>query len=253
MLSGFFTAASGILTQERKLAVISNNIANSKTPGYHAQRAVATQFDHELMVRMENGREDSIQTATPMYILEEVFANMEQGGIEGTTRYLDMAIEGEGFFNILMTDAQGEEQTAYTRNGNFDIDDEGYLVLRGAGRVLGQKGELLLRTDNFGLEPNGDIYVDGEYVDTLELSIPPQDEKLRRYANGLYVLDNEDAQMLRAAQYNLHPQSLERSNVDFNKETALLIETQRAFQACSAALKIVDDMNQKAASKIAVV
>ena len=55
MLSGFYTAASGILNQQRTLNVLTNNISNAKTPGFRAERVVTETFDFELMTRIEKG------------------------------------------------------------------------------------------------------------------------------------------------------------------------------------------------------
>lgn len=265
MFSGYFTAASGILTQEKRLAIISNNVANMKTPGYHTQQGVTTTFDHEMMVRRDNG-ETSIGAASPISVLEEVSAQLEQGAVQGTGRFLDMAIEGEGFFTVRTVNADGEQTDLYTRNGNFNIDEEGYLYLRGAGRVMGQQGEIYVGTENIALLPNGEIHTDeGGLVDRLAVVIPPEDAVMRRFSNGLYTMaqipqdgdapqdgigENEPVQAVAAQYYKMHQMSLEASNVDMNRETSAMIEAQRAFQACSAALKVLDGMNQKAANKI---
>ena len=53
MLRGFYTAAAGILVQERTLDVLTNNMANARTPGFRASRVVTTSFEHELLTRIE--------------------------------------------------------------------------------------------------------------------------------------------------------------------------------------------------------
>ena len=139
MLRGFYTAASGVLMQERTLNVLTNNLVNARTPGFRASRVVSTTFEDEYLVRLEKGASGAIGTGAPVRIVSDVPTLFDPSSLEETGRPYDLAINGEGFFNILTTDAQGNERQYLTRNGNFDVDEEGMLVLRGHGQVLGEK------------------------------------------------------------------------------------------------------------------
>ena len=96
----------------------------------------------ELMVRMENGEADVLGDGVGQVssIIQDIHTIMEPGIIEATDRELDVAINGDGFFNIRTPDGG----TAITKNGNFDLDEQGFLVLNGVGRVLGQNGEIYI-------------------------------------------------------------------------------------------------------------
>ena len=139
MLSGFYTASSGMLVQQRNLNIISNNLVNSQTTGYKSERLITTTFDHEFLTRIEKNNNERIGSGSPVSLVDDVITNFNGSSLDETERPLDMAIVGEGFFNI-----QGEERQYMTRNGNFNIDQEGYLVLDGVGRVLGQNGAINL-------------------------------------------------------------------------------------------------------------
>lgn len=248
MYQGFYTIASGVLMEERAINVLSNNVVNARTPGYKSSRLVSTTFEEELL-RVENGTRTSIGTATPISIVSEAPTKFDSDSLVETGRALDIAINGEGFFEIRAEEA---EETVYlTRNGNFELDADGYLMLQGKGRVQGQRGEIRLESSDLFVDASGGIYdVNGRYVDTLKITVPGEGERLERTDNSLFLLQ-EGAQGVPAAQYTIAQKWLEQSNVNLNREYTMLMEAQRSFQSCSTALQILDRMNQKAATQIA--
>lgn len=241
MLSGFYTASSGMLVQQRNLNVISNNLANSQTTGYKSERLVTSTFDQEFLTRIEKNNTEQIGVGSAVSLVDDVITNFNGSSLDETARPLDMAIVGEGFFNV-----QGAERQYMTRNGNFNIDQEGYLVLKDVGRVLGQNGAINLNgSSGFAVSSDGSIFDEnGQYVDRLLITMPTEDANMLKYNNGLYsstaveTLDNA----------TVYQNVLERSNTDMNLEYTRLIEAQRAFTSCSTALRIVDQMNAKAAT-----
>lgn len=259
MLSGFYTAASGMLMQQRTLNVIANNMANENTPGFKTERVVSTTFEHELLTRIEGNSRTPIGSGSPIRIVEDVPTTFDPSLLEATGRPFDLAINGDGFYNIQV----GEEQLM-TRNGNFDIDDEGFLILRGAGRVLGAKGEIEVENSSFTVDVDGTVFNSkGRRVDTLLITLPDQNSQLEKVRNGLYTVQprpGENGEPADEAQEagvdtvrmpHIIQGQLEHSNIDFNREMTLMMETQRTFQSCSNALKTIDQMNQKTANQIA--
>ena len=255
MLRGFYTAASGILMQERTLNVLTNNMVNSQTPGFRASRVVSTTFDQEFMTRYErmNGP-SAIGVGSPIRVVSDVPTQFDPSSLEETGRPFDVAINGDGFFNYQVTDAEGNQTQYLGRNGNFDIDAEGFLVLPGVGRVLGEKGTIHfeeLHTD-FIIETDGQVYdAEGTVIDRLLITQPPQDAKMVVAENGMFQVEDIALNEQINDRTILVQGWTERSNVDLNREYTLAIEAQRAFQACSSALQIVDKINQKAAQQIA--
>lgn len=247
MLEGFYTAASGMMMQQRTLNTITNNLTNVRTPGYRAQRVVGTTFEHALLTRMEAGNTEIVGKGAPIRIVEDVFTITDASLLETTQRPFDLAINGEGYFNIQGTE---DGQTFLTRNGHFDVDQDGYLVLKGAGRVLGEKGEIQVGGSNFTVNEAGEVYnAKDRMVDRVLVSVPGPETQLEQYTNGLYTAQGGD--MVPAENMTVKQGMLERSNVDMNREYTMAMEAQRAFQSCSQAIKIVDQMNQKSISQIA--
>ena len=107
MLRGFYTAATGILMQQRKINVLTNNVANAETPGYRASRVVSSTFQQELMTRLEGSNTENIGSNAQIQVVSEVPTRFDPSSLEETGRPLDFALEGEGFFNVQAEDADG--------------------------------------------------------------------------------------------------------------------------------------------------
>lgn len=262
MLTGFYTVASGVLMQQRTLDVIANNMSNDKTPGFKGERVVSTTFEQTLLTRMEGSNTGAIGKGSPIRIVRDVPISFEQGMLETTERPYDMAINGVGFFNIQAADGQ----QYMTRNGNFDIDKDGILILRNAGKVMGEKGEIKLDSSDFVVLEDGtvkDAYSDKVY-DKLLINAPNEGTQLKKFSNGMYQVDPTPPEPLgtqpeaegeqqpavapgvtQVELPNIQQGVLENSNIDWNAEMSLMMETQRTFQSCSKALQIIDQLNQK--------
>lgn len=244
LFSGFYTAASGVLMQQRTLNVISNNIANVSTPGFRTERVVSTTFDDVL--QREEGVKTGIGGGSPIRIVRDVATNFDPNFLQETGRPYDAAIVGEGYFTI-----QGTDRELMTRNGNFDIDEEGFLVLRGVGRVLGEKGEIEIGDAKFLIQEDGTVFNSkNKKVDKLKIVMPADGVEMQKYSNGLYFVPDSTTNRL-AIGMTVNQGTIERSNIDLNREYTMAMETQRTFQSCSAALKIMDQINQKTATQIA--
>ncbi len=240
MLAGFYTAASGLLVQQRNVNVIGNNMTNSQTVGYRSQRVMQSTFEHNYLTRYENGVYKYIGQGDPATLVDEVETNFNYSSLEDSDNPFDMAIAGDGYFNI-----QGQNRQYMTRNGNFNIDEEGYLVLEDVGRVLGENGTLKINGSDFTVTKDGYVFdADNQYVDKLLITKVAQGSDLRKYPNGMFSTDRANI----INNPDVYQFTLERSNVDMNQEYTRLIEAQRALQACATALSTVDTMNAKAAT-----
>ena len=243
-MSGFYTAATAMLIQQRRLNTTANNMANVKTTGYKSERVITSAFNDVLIGRQVRNNITPIGTGAPLTLVETIASSFNISDLEETNRSLDVAIGGDGFFNI-----EHNGQTYLTRNGNFELNDEGYLSLKGAGLVLGNAGAIQLDDTNFTINENGDVINSaGEVVDTLLITDTDNVNQLQKTPNGLYIATDEGAMFESNAK--IIQGALERSNVDINQETANMIEIQRSFQSVSNAFKTIDQLNGKAISEI---
>ena len=246
MSRGFYTLASGMLTQQRKIDISSNNISNINTAGYKKEQAVTSNFGSLFINKYkQNGINEEATPIGDVSIIRTITENNtvhSQGTLEETGRDTDFAIMGSGFFAV---DNNG--QTVYTRNGSFNIDEEGYLVLEGTGKVQGEFGDVYVGTDKFDFSENGIIKVDGEEVDNIAVYDFFNYNDLNKYKEGMLISDTEPE----LVEYpKITNKTIERSNVNVAKELTDIMSSQRALQTASQAFKIYDMIQDKAVNEI---
>ncbi len=130
---GLYIAASGMLAEMVRQDQIANDLANSTTPGYKADRSAQAGFGELLLHNTRNGR--PIGDVGFGVQIDEVRTDLAPGPIHETGEPLDFAVEGEGFFAV-----QTAAGVRYTRNGQFGVSAEGLLVDSFGNQVLGADG-----------------------------------------------------------------------------------------------------------------
>lgn len=242
MTRGFYTLGSGMITQNRMLKAISNNVANVKTPGFKKDTVISTTFGDMVMNRVDKNKTElgNVSMFRTTDLTDTVHS---QGMMESTERALDFAIVGSGFFGV-----QGANGTVYSRNGSFNIDNEGYLVLPEVGRVMGQNGPIKVGTDNFTSDEQGNIInSQGERIDKLAVFDFENYTNLLTVGEGMYSGGN--AQMVQNPSFKW--QTIESSNVNIGQEMTNSIATQRILQSISQSIKMYDSTMQSATTQIA--
>ena len=152
MFQGYYDLASNMITQNRNMNIISNNISNVSTPGYKEDRLIESTFREEMIYRYDQYGKTQVGTVSRMNIADERVTDYSEGGLRETGSPLDVGLTGNGFFVI-----QTNNGVVYTRNGSFNLDDQRYLVLPGIGRVMGTNGPIQLTTDEVGIDSQGNI------------------------------------------------------------------------------------------------
>ncbi|HOT22808.1 MAG TPA: flagellar hook-basal body protein, partial [Sedimentibacter sp.] len=246
MSRGFYTLASGMITQQRKIDVSSNNVANLNTAGYKKEQAITSNFGSLLINKYkQNGIKEEAEPINNISLIRAVTENNtihSQGVLEETGNITDFAIIGAGFFAI-----DNEGQILYTRNGSFNIDEEGYLFLEGIGRVQGEFGDIYVEGDKFEFLEDGSIIIEGEIADKIAVFDFPDYADLNKYGEGMFISDAEPD----LSEYPIiRNKTIERSNVEITEELTNIISSQRALQTAAQALKIYDSINDKAVNEI---
>lgn len=241
MTRGFYTLGSGMMTQNRMLSAISNNIANVKTPGFKKDTIISTTFGDMVMNRIDSNK-TALGDVSFLRTTDISSTIHSQGMLESTERTLDFAITGSGFFAV-----QGENGTVYSRNGSFNIDNEGYLVLTGVGRVLGENGPIQVGTDNFNADEKGNILSQtGQNIGKIAVYDFEEYANLLTVGEGLYNGPNPTV----VENPSMRWKSIEASNVDVGEEMTNSIATQRILQSVSQSLKMYDATMQTATTQI---
>ena len=246
MFKGFYNLTSGMLTHQHNLNVIANNMVNISTAGFKQERYTATTFDEVMYSRVGNKDSQGPEIGEQSYIraASEITTDFTQGTLEPTGMALDFAISGDGFFAV--QDAEGE--IAYTRMGNFSLDEEGYLCLPGFGRVLDPNGEeIYLATDKLHGDAQGVLhYEEGGVLGQIGVFTFEDYAALERNPRGLFV--GENAQQ--AQNYEMVNGCVERSNADMVKQMTEMITYQRALQSAAQVSKMYDQLMTKAVTDV---
>ncbi len=245
----FYQAASAMMLQQKKLETVSNNLSNIRTAGYKPETVTTMSFDRILSARQD---EDGIYydstpigTIAPLGIVDDVVQYFSQGDISQTSRVFDFAISGDGYFNIVNEDGD----TLYTRNGAFQLDDEGYLELAGYGRVQGQKGDILIGTADFSVDTYGTIRdAEGNEIDSFKTSWVEDITKMKHHESGLYRYMGDDEPY--DFQTTIYQGALESSTVDLTTEMTRMMTIQSRFTAMATVLQTINEVNGNAATQI---
>lgn len=246
MFKGFYNLTSAMLTHQHNLNVIANNMVNVSTAGYKQDRYTATTFDDVMYSRVGNKYNTGTEIGRQSYIraASEIYTDFTQGTLEPTGLALDFAINGDGFFAV----ENDNGEVAYTRMGNFSLDDEGYLCLPGFGRVLNPDGEqIYLTTDKIYSDSQGVInYEEGGVLGQVGIFTFEDNGALDRDDRGLFF--GADAQPAEAPR--VLNGYLERSNTDLVKQMTEMITFQRSLQSAATVSKMYDELMTKSASDV---
>ncbi|MCL2056396.1 MAG: flagellar hook-basal body protein [Oscillospiraceae bacterium] len=255
MVRGFYNAGSGMVTQEKRLNMISNNLANVTTAGYKKDGVTMSTFGEHIAVRMnayQRERTDQIGRGVFMQTTDIDYTNYSQGGFEMTGRPMDFAIAGEGFFIV----RDYNDVDYFTRDGQFSLDEEGYLVHPGFGRVQGVDGDIIIGTSEFKLGENGEIYIidwDNDelvYLTQLLIAQPDDYDALHKAPNGMFIPQEYTLGGIGDSSFTTLQGHVERSNVNMAMEMTEMIAAQRSLQSASQILKMYDNMTEQSYSRI---
>lgn len=246
MLKGFYNLSSSMITQNRNLDVISNNIVNVSTPGFKKDTMTATTFKEQMLARTGNTdrkNTTNLNNTSMIVTAEDTITNFSQGVIEETEDMLNMAITRSGFFEI-----QTQNGNVYTRNGAFITDEEGYLALPEVGRVIGTSGEpIILQSESISIDPSGSITDSfGNYIDTVKVVDFEDYNQINKNIEG-HILGNNPIDVVDPG---IIQGAVERSNVSMVDEMSMMMRSQRAIQSASQILKMYDRLMEKSTTEI---
>ena len=246
MFKGFYNLTSGMLTQQRHLNVVGNNMVNVSTAGFKQSVYTATTFDDVMYARVGNKEKIYTDIGRQSYIRtnSEIYVNFDQGIPEPTNIPLDFAIYGDGFFAV----RDGDGNVSYTRAGSFSLDEEGYLCFPGTGRVLDPQGQtILLETDKITADAQGNIFNEnGGFLGQVGVYAFEDNGQLVHNDNGFFTGDGAQA----VENPTLMWKYVERSNVELIKQMTDMITCQRALQSCASVTKMYDEVMAHAASDV---
>lgn len=271
MLRILWTGRSAMMAQQEKLDSISNNLANIETAGYKRQDVSFKDLVQESLKRegYPTTEGNKFRMTGTGVRASGTIRDDSQGDLINTTLKTDFAIDGEGYFRVTRPDGS----KAYTRDGNFVIDQNGRLldkngnsvdikynegltfnattgVTDGNGNLLGipanDKGPQF-KSENFIVTEDGSLSVknsNDEYKQIGKIStfLPVGQDSFASIGNNLFVPKNANVQINEINNVFVKQGYVEGSNVKAEQEMTDMILTQRAYEFGSKALKTADDM-----------
>ena len=253
MDASLWVAKTGLDAQQTRMNVISNNLANVNTTGFKRDRAVFEDLLYQNVKQPGGQTTNNTLSPTGLMLGTGVKINATeklhlQGNLTNTQSPLDLAIMGNGFFQIQMPDGT----TSYTRDGNFKISNTGQVVTASgfplipnitipgntAAVTFGQDGTVSVELDaGAGSQNIGQIQT-ARFVNPSGLKPIGQNLFEASQASGVAQIVTPSLNGAGA----LKQGSLEASNVNVVEEMVNMIETQRAYEINSKAISAVDGM-----------
>ena len=163
MFRGLYTAWTGMANEQKRLDVISNNMANSNTVGYKDEKVASQAFDQVLGIKIRDGSQayhnECIGSLSLGVKIGETYTDYSQGSVRQTGGTYDLALSGSGFFTVSVADKAGEVHTRYTRDGRFHLTKDGLLVDADGNAVQGQNGNITIdpSSKNVSISATGQI------------------------------------------------------------------------------------------------
>jgi flagellar basal-body rod protein FlgG len=254
MIPSLWTAKSGLEAQQTKLDVISNNLANVSTNGFKKSRPIFEDLLYQnirqpgaVSSEQNTNLPSGLQVGTGVRAVATERLH-SQGGLQGTENSRDLAIDGEGFFQVQMPNGD----TAYTRDGSFQKDQNGQLVTS-SGYLIQPTISIPQNALSITVAKDGVVSVTqpgttaSAVVGQIQLATFVNTSGLQSIGENLYMETdasgpaNENQPGLNGTGKLLQGY-VETSNVNVVEEMVSMIQTQRAYEINSKAVKTSDEM-----------
>ena len=255
MLRSLYTAATGMNAQQTQIDVVSNNISNVNTIGYKKQRAEFADLFYQTMEYAGTATSTTTESPTGISVglgartaaITKIFT---QGNFKETGNNLDVAIQGDGFFQVQLPDGR----IGYTRDGAFKLDANGNIVTSDGYKLIpnitlpadtvqisiGTDGTVsILEAGQTGMQQIGQIQL-ANFINPAGLHSLGSNLYINTSASGDPIVDNPGSSGLGSLRQGF----VEMSNVQLVDEMTDLITGQRAYDAASKAIVTSDEMLQ---------
>ncbi|MGE5370515.1 MAG: flagellar hook-basal body protein [Solirubrobacterales bacterium] len=253
MNRGLYTAGAGMMLQLARQDVLSNNLANLSTAGYKKDTAVCKEFPTMLLQRIfEISEENGVRKPIPPIevgrigtgaTLDRTYTNYDAGSFRPSENNNDFALRDHDTFFAVET-PQG---VRYTRNGQFQINNEGVLVTAQNDPVLGQKGQIVPGKD-FVVNEKGEFTLADGTTDSLQIYRFEDLDSLKKIGASFY--DPGDMSPVAAPDAGVLQGYYEVSNVNPVQEMVDLITVVRAYELSQKAVQSEDEMTGQAVSQV---
>ena len=275
MLKGLYTAYTGMINEQHRMDVMTNNLANADTNGFKKEGTTSQAFDTVLAYKIndlsEPGNlpknlgtaktfdEDSVDnpdrwvSRTGMNLgvkIGENYVDYSEGPIKETGNTFDLAISDRGFFAVEYTNKAGETSTKYTRDGNFTMDRQGYLVTQDGDFVLDENGRHIKMNTALpvSIDRGGTITQEGTSVATIGLTDFEDYDYLERFGENYFQTVDGATEIDSEAQ--IYSGYLELSNISIVTEMVNMITLQRQYESNQKLITTYDETLDTAVNQL---
>lgn len=256
MVKGLYTAYTGMLNEQHRMDVITNNLANANTNGFKKEGATSQSFDEILSYKIKDNSEGynisrRMGRNHPGVKIGEGYTDFSQGPIKNTGNTYDLALSDSGFFAVRFTNKDGEDSVEYTRDGNFTLTRQGHLVTQDGDAVLDVDNrpiriDPLLKTE---INTSGEVIQDGDVVATIQVTDFEDYNYLERYGEN-YFQPVDGAEKTEEARGQVYSGYLETSNLSVVTEMVNMITISRAYESNQKVITTYDSTLDIAANQI---
>lgn len=255
MLKGLYTAYTGMVNEQNRMDVLTNNLANSATTGYKKEGSTSRAFKDVLAYKIKDSSETPniarrIGGMNMGVKIGENYTDYSQGSFRITDNACDMAIGGEGFFAVQFTNKAGNTSVKYTRDGGFTLNREGYLVTKDGDYLLGTNGNPIQIDPllEFSVEQDGTIWQDNRRIAQVQITDFTDYNYLEHYGENYYQpVEGATEQPTNAKVYSGY---LEASNVQVVSEMVQMIAVTRAYETNQKVIQTYDSSLEIAVNQL---
>ena len=255
MVKGLYTAYTGMVNEQNRMDIMTNNLANASTVGYKKEGSTSQSFNDVLTVKIKDQsvgmrNVQKIGIKNPGVKIGENYTDYTQGSFRITDNTYDLALAGDGFFAIEFTNKAGETDTKYTRAGQFTLNKDGYLVT--------EEGDYVLDTQNRRIRLNtlldskitddGTIYQNDQAVARIQVTDFEDYDYLEKYGETYY--QPIEGAKTTTADAQVKSGHLEMANVQIVSEMVNLISITRAYESNQKVVQTIDGTLDVAANQI---
>ncbi len=255
MVKGLYAAYSGMINEQNRMDVLTNNLANSSTTGYKKEGSTSQAFKDVLAYKIKDTSEyprlaKNIGTMNLGVKIGENYTDYTQGAFKVTENIFDMAISGTGFFMVEFTNKAGQTSTMYTRDGSFTLNKDGFLVTKDGDYVLDsfRRRIQLDPMKDTSIDAMGNISQNGTRIATVGLANFEDYNYLEHYGENYFR--PVAGFKLAAADATIQSGYLEASNVQVVSEMVEMISVSRQYESNQKLIQTIDGTLEIASNRL---
>jgi flagellar basal-body rod protein FlgG len=254
MSGGIYMAASGALAYEKRLQIISNNLANANTVGYKMDHGQFQSIDPADLPTSSTltGPEMNTSQAQSFWFEFNSYTDFTHGSLKNTANDFDLALIGKGFFCV-----QKPDGIHYTRKGDFTLNADGVLVTRNGWPVMGDGGKITVnykenphQYKKFAVDEEGNVSVDGKEIGSLRIVEFSEPYRLRKMGDTLFKPAENSPPAQEAQDFKVSQGFVELSNVDVVKMMTEMIEVLRGYESYQKVIRTADEATARVINEV---